>query len=98
MERKAHSQRLGPIDDAQFQTALTRLGLGDFVRAEPVTGGLFGQNVFVTSTQGKWVLRGVPHDDWQLPSERFFARLLHECARVPVPWPYRVDQSYDIFG
>ena len=61
-------------------------------------GGLFGQNVFVTSTQGEWVLRGAPHYDWQLPSELFFARLLHERTRAPVPWPYIVDPTEDIFG
>jgi aminoglycoside phosphotransferase (APT) family kinase protein len=93
-----YSQRLGPIADIQFQVALERFDLGAFVRAEAVAGGLFGQNVFLTSTQGDWVLRGAPHTAWQLPSERFFARLLHERAQVPVPWPYLVDDRDDIFG
>ncbi|MDP9382099.1 MAG: aminoglycoside phosphotransferase family protein [Chloroflexota bacterium] len=98
MGTKQYSTRLGAIRDAQFRAALGRLGLGEFVRAEPVTGGLFGQNVFVTSTQGEWVLRGAPHYDWQLPSERFFARLLHERTSAPVPWPYMIDPAEDIFG
>ncbi len=98
MESREYATRLGPITDAQFRAALRRLGRGEFVRAEPVTGGLFGQNVFVTSTSGEWVLRGAPHYDWQLPSERFFARLLHERTRAPVPWPYLLDPSGDIFG
>jgi aminoglycoside phosphotransferase (APT) family kinase protein len=68
------------------------------VRAEAVAGGLFGQNVFITSTQGEWVLRGAPHAAGQLPGEQFFARLLHERAQVPVPWPYLVDLRDDIFG
>ena len=93
-----YSARLGAISEAQFRAALLRLGLGEFVRAEAVTGGLFGQNVFVTSTRGEWVLRGAPHYDWQLPSERFFARLLRERTRAPVPWPYLIDPSEDIFG
>ena len=98
MAAKEYSQRLGSIDDEQFRSALERLSLGEFVRAEPVAGGLFGQNVFVTSTTGEYVLRGAPHYDWQLPAERFFARLLHERTRAPVPWPYLLDPGEDIFG
>ena len=98
MAAREYSRRLGSIDDGQFRSALERLGLGPFVRAEPVAGGLFGQNVFVASTTGEYVLRGAPHYDWQLPAERFFARLLHESTRTPVPWPYIVDLDDDIFG
>ncbi len=79
------------IGDEQFQAALERLGLGEFVRAAPVAGGLFGQNVFVTSTTGEYVLRGAPHYDWQFPAERFFARLLHEHTSAPAPWPYLIE-------
>ncbi len=95
---REYSRRLGSIDDGQFRAALERLGLGEFVRAEPVAGGLFGQNVFVTSTIGEYVLWGAPHYDWQLPAERFVARLLHERTRTPVPWPYILDPGEDIFG
>lgn len=98
MAAREYSRRLGSIDDDQFRLALERLGLGEFVRAEPVVGGLFGQNVFISSTTGEYVLRGAPHYDWQLPSERFFARLLHERTRAPVPWPYLLDPGDDIFG
>lgn len=66
--------------------------------AEPVAGGLFGQNLFVTSTTGEYVLRGVPLYDWQLPAERFIARHLSEHTRAPVPWPYLIDPTDDIFG
>ncbi len=93
-----YSKRLGKISPEQFQAALHRLDLGDFVRAEPVSFGLFGQNVFVTSTQGEFVLRGVPHYPWQFPTERFFADKLHERTRVPVPHPYLLEASTDIFG
>jgi hygromycin-B 7''-O-kinase len=98
MAAREYSRRLGSIDDGQFRSALERFGLGEFVRAEPVAGGLFGQNVFVASTTGEYVLRGAPHYDWQLPAERFFARLLHERTRAPVPWPYLLDPGDDIFG
>ena len=98
MAARKYSERLGVIDDRQFEAALARMGLGDFVRAEPISGGLFGQNVFVTSTMGDWVLRGVPHYDWQLPAEQFFCELLHTRTRTPAPWPYLLDPSDDIFG
>ncbi len=98
MAAKEYSHRLGSIEDGQFRSALKRLGLGEFVRAEPVAGGLFGQNVFVISSTGEYILRGAPHYDWQLPAERFFARLLHERTRAPVPWPYILDPEDDIFG
>ncbi|HJQ28951.1 MAG TPA: aminoglycoside phosphotransferase family protein [Rubrobacter sp.] len=98
MAAKEYSRRLGSIDDGQLRSALERLGLGELVSAEPVVGGLFGQNVFVTSTTGEYVLRGAPHYDWQLPAERFFARQLHERTRAPVPWPYLLDPGDDIFG
>jgi len=92
------SKRLGPVSDAQFQRALDRFDLGTFVKAEPTSGGLFGQNVFVSSSKGEFVLRGCPHYDWQFPKERFFARSLAERTSVPAPWPYLYEPSTDIFG
>jgi hygromycin-B 7''-O-kinase len=110
-EVKVYSERLGAISDAQFQVVAERLNLGRFLKAEPTAGGLFGQNVFVTTTEGEFVLRGAPHwvktsgdadwrreDRWQFTKERFFARLLHERTRAPVPWPMLHDETCDIFG
>lgn len=77
---------------------MAHFSLGDFVNATPITGGLFGQNVFVTSTQGEYVLRGVPHYPWQFPKEQFGATLLHERTAVPVAHPYLFDPTTDIFG
>jgi hygromycin-B 7''-O-kinase len=95
---RVYSQRLGALTPHQFQTALTRFGLGTFVDATPVSQGLFGQNVFVRSSQGAYVLRGAPHYPWQFPKERFGATLLHERTQVPVAYPYLLDTSTDIFG
>lgn len=95
---RVYSARLGVLTRQQFQAALDRFGLGEFIAARPIEAGLFGQNVFVTSTAGEWVLRGAPHYDWQFPTEVFFARLIHERTRVPVPWPYQHDPTTDIFG
>src|SRR5215207_924122 len=93
-----YSKRLGTIEPAQFQAALDRFDLGTFVAVAPIPFGLFGQNVFVTSSRGEWVLRGCPHYGWQFPTEQFFVQLIHERTRVPVPYPYLVDRETDIFG
>ncbi|MGZ6022416.1 MAG: phosphotransferase family protein [Rhizomicrobium sp.] len=110
-EAKVYSERLGRISDAQFEAVAERLGLGRFLKAEPTTSGLFGQNVFVSTTEGEFVLRGAPHwvkglgekewrreDRWQFTKEVFFARQLHEQTKAPVPWPMLHDESNDIFG
>ena len=93
-----YSKRLGAISPGQFQAALEQLGLGDFVRAETVSSGLFGQNVFVTSTKGRFVLRGAPHYPWQFPTEQFFVEQMHQQTQVPVPYPYILERSDDVFG
>lgn len=93
-----YSKRLGEISERQLQRALDRFSLGKFVEAAPIKGGLFGQNLFLTSDKGEFVLRGVPHYSWQFKSERFFAELLHEQTATPVPWPYLLDKSINIFG
>lgn len=98
MTTQAFSKRLGVLTPEQFQAALSRFELGDFVKAEPVSQGLFGQNVFVTSTKGEYVLRGAPHYPWQFPKEQFGATLLHEKTQVPVAYPYLLDALADIFG
>ena len=98
MEPIKYSARLGEISASQFQKALDCFDLGKFVKAEPIPFGLFGQNVFLTSTKGAFVLRGNPHFPWQFPTEQFFVQQLHKHTRVPVPHPYLIDFSPDIFG
>jgi hygromycin-B 7''-O-kinase len=98
MEPAIISKRLGALQREQLDAALAHFGLGTFVRAELVPFGLFGQNIFVTSSAGEFVLRGSPHFEWQFPTERFWVELLHEKTDVPVPSPYLVDESPEIFG
>lgn len=110
-DAKIYSERLGPISDAQFEAVAERLGLGRFLSAEPITSGLFGQNVFIMTTRGAFVLRGAPHwvkevgqteyrreDTWQFTKERFFAEQLHIHTKAPVPWPMLYDERSDILG
>ena len=98
MAGQIYSHQLGLITDEQFQAALDRFQLGRFRHAEPIPFGLFGQNVFVSSTKGEYVLRGRPHFAWQFPTEQFYAHFLRERAKVPAPWPYQIDPGTDIFG
>jgi len=91
------SKRLGPISHDQLARALARFNLGEPSSVEPVPLGLFGQNVFVTSTKGELVFRGAPLTPWQFPTEQFFARLLHERTTAPAPWPYLIDESCEFF-
>lgn len=111
MSERVYSDRLGAITDAQFEAVVERFGLGRFIGAAPTTSGLFGQNVFVTTTDGEFVLRGAPHwvkgiddtdyrreDRWQFTKERWFAQQLHERTKTPVPWPMHHDTASDIFG
>ena len=93
-----YSKRLGNISDEQLQGALDYFDLGKFLQAEPIPFGLFGQNLFVTSSVGEFVLRGVPHYDWQFPTEKFFIEQLHAKTNVPVPYPYLFNPSAEIFG
>jgi len=80
MTARMYSQRLGVIADDQFQAALDRFNLGTFIKAEPIPFGNFGQNVFVTSSQGEFVLRGRPHFWWQFPTEEFYVMSFkHAC-------------------
>lgn len=105
MASREYSKRLGTISDEQLQAALDRFGLGRLVSAEPLTNGLFGQNLMLETKTGGFVFRGAPHwnpageDDWQFQKERYFSRLVHEAQGGPtVPWPYLLDESRDIFG
>lgn len=88
---RTYSARLGAVGDDQFAAAVRKASLGTFVGAEPVTGGLFGQNVFLTTTHGEFVFRGAPHwrngtacDAWQFPKERLYADLLQAQTAAPV--------------
>jgi aminoglycoside phosphotransferase (APT) family kinase protein len=96
--RREYSRRLGVLTGAQLQSALTKHDLGRLISARPAPGGLFGQNVLMTTTAGGWVLRGAPHYDGQFEKERYFSRLVHEYTAADAPWPIIIDKSTNIFG
>ena len=98
IESRKYSERLGELSAEQLQAALDRFDLGTLLDAAPAAGGLFGQNVLLTSSEGEFVLRGCPHADWQLPKEQLVARMIHEQTSLGSPWPYRIERSSEIFG
>jgi aminoglycoside phosphotransferase (APT) family kinase protein len=93
-----YSERLGVLEPDQLRDAAERFDLGELIDAEPASGGLFGQNVFLTTTQGEFVLRGHPHGHVQLTKERRVARFINERSSLPVPWPYQVCDDASTFG
>jgi hygromycin-B 7''-O-kinase len=95
---REYSKRLGVLTGAQLQAALERFDLGQLLSATPVQAGFSGQNVFLTTPKGEYVLRGRPHYDWQFKRERFFSRVIREETDVPTAWPYLIEPSGDIFG
>ena len=93
-----YSRHLGPVSSEQIQAALDRFDLGKLLHVRPVQQGVNGQTLFINSTAGAWVFRGKPHFPGQFERERFFTDLLHTHTQAPVPWPYRVESTADLFG
>ena len=98
LEPRKYSERLGVIDADQLQRACDLFDLGAVTDAETPVGGLFGQNVILTTSQGRFVLRGNPFGHVQLTKERVVARFIHEGSSLPAPWPYEVSDDTEIFG
>lgn len=91
--KKSYSTHLGEIEDKNFQATLDKFSLGRLLRAEAIPHGLFGKNVLLDTTQGQFVFRG----RGQFRNERYMAERLHAETKAPVPWPYLLDESNEIF-
>jgi len=98
LEPRKYSERLGVIDPGQLFEVAEMFELGEVVSAEPMAGGLFGQNLALETTEGSFVLRGNPHGHVQLTKERRVAQLIDENSSLPAPWPYEVSDDTEIFG
>ncbi|WP_152361108.1 phosphotransferase family protein [Microlunatus speluncae] len=90
--------RLGSLAPGQLQQARDRFDLGRLVRAEPATTGNFGQNAFLDTDRGRYVLRGNPLLPGQFAKEAYFARVFHDHCQLPAPWPYCYEPSTELFG
>ncbi|PYI53740.1 phosphotransferase family protein [Paenibacillus flagellatus] len=92
------SAKLGDITGEQIRRALARLGLGEPISYRRTPDGVAGQTLFVSASSGEYVLKGNPLYEGQFVEERFFANELSKRTNVPVPVPYRIDETDDIFG
>jgi aminoglycoside phosphotransferase (APT) family kinase protein len=98
LEPRKYSERLGVLDADQLQAACDVFDIGTVTDAETPIGGLFGQNVILTTNQGRFVLRGNPHGHVQLTKERVVARFINDRSSLAAPWPYQVSDDIEIFG
>ena len=92
------TDRLGSLSESRLQDGLDRFGLGRLLHAEAATTGNFGQNAFLDTDRGRYVLRGNPLFPGQFAKESFFADLFHDHCSVPAPWPYHYEPSTELFG
>jgi aminoglycoside phosphotransferase (APT) family kinase protein len=93
-----YSERLGVIDPDQLFEVAEQFDLGDVLEAEAASTGLFGQNLFLTTSEGRFVLRGNPHGPQQLTKERVVAQIIDERSSLPAPWPYDICEDTSTFG
>ena len=92
------TDRLGSLSASRLQDGLDRFGLGRLLWAEAATTGNFGQNAFLDTDRGRYVLRGNPLFPGQFAKESFFATVFHDHCSVPAPWPYHYEPSIELFG
>ncbi|MEA3020938.1 MAG: hygromycin-B 7-O-kinase [Actinomycetota bacterium] len=81
-----------------MQEACDRFDLGALESAELPSAGLWGQNIVLTTSHGRFVFRGSPTVPTQFRRERAVAAALAAGGLVPVPWPYRLSEDPGLFG
>lgn len=89
--------KLGILNDEQLQTMLDRFHFGKLISAEKTDQGAMGQTMFITSTEGEFVLKGNPLYPGQLEEEKFFIDGINKRTTISVPTPYFIDDSLEIF-
>lgn len=92
------SNKLGNIRNEQLQAMLVKFKLGTLLSAKKTEQGAMGQTMFIISTKGEFVFKGNPLYKGQLEEEKYFIEQLRQRTEVPVPIPYLIDDSTDIFG
>ena len=98
LEPRRYSEGLGVIDGRQLQRASDLFDLGEVVRAEPASAGLWGQNILLSTTAGEFVLRGNPQTPYQLSKEQLVAAEINRRSTLPVPFPYHLSNDLEVFG
>lgn len=89
--------KLGTITTEQLQAMLDKFNLGKLISSSRTNQGAMGQTMFITSTEGDFVLKGNPLYPGQLEEEKFFIDQIDLRTTIPVPTPYIIDDSLEIF-
>lgn len=92
------SQKLGTIHPTQLQAMLNKFSLGTLLSSRKTEQGAMGQTMLVSSTNGDFILKGNPLYPGQLKEEKFFIENIEKRTDTPVPIPYIIDESEEIFG
>ncbi len=92
------TNKLGEVTDQQLQLMLNRFGLGRLTSAAKTAKGVGNQTMFVRSTAGEYVLKGNPLYAGQFVEEQFYVDNLLARTKLPLPAPYLVDESPEVFG
>ncbi|OPA78709.1 phosphotransferase [Paenibacillus selenitireducens] len=91
------SNKLGVVTNEQLQLMLNRFNLGKLISSERTSNGVGNQTLFVLSSSGEYVLKGNPLYEGQFIEEKFYVDNLLRRTELPVPSPYLIDESKDIF-
>lgn len=92
------SNKLGEVTDDSLQKMLDKFNLGKLILSERTSYGVMGQTMFVSSTEGEFVLKGNPLFPGQFIEEKYFVENIEKRTGVTVPVSYMIDDSEDIFG
>jgi hygromycin-B 7''-O-kinase len=92
------SNKLGEVTNEQLQLMLNRFNLGKLISSEKTSKGVGKQTIFVLSSSGEYVLKGNPLFEGQFIEEKFYVDNLLRRTELPVPFPYLIDESGDLFG
>ncbi|MFC5463540.1 phosphotransferase family protein [Lederbergia graminis] len=91
------SHGLGDIANDEIQNILQKYHLGALIKANKTKNGAMKQTMFVTSTEGVFVIKGNPVYKGQLEEEGFFISELGKRTNLSLPLPYKIDSSLEIF-
>lgn len=92
------SKRLGDITYEQLQRMLNRFELGTLISGVRTARGSGNQTLLVTASSGAYILKGNPLYEGQLAEEKYVVDQLHARTRLPVPYPFLVDEADEVFG
>ncbi|MFS0780583.1 phosphotransferase family protein [Bacillus sp. 1P06AnD] len=91
------SGQLGDIKDGQIQNMLDQYGYGNLISFRKTSQGAMEQTLHIESSRGSFILKGNPLYPGQLAEEKFFIDQIAKRTNIPVPTPYIIDETKNIF-